>query len=402
LELLQRARELEFAKLGYQAEVGLARLDWVRERYAEAVERLQQLLAQPDLDQQIYSDVLAMLARIELAQGHHAPAARYAQEASRRYMILNSPLQALDMEQVLAGIEIQEREYERAVRREEGAYQQAQKLGITSVIASTLSSLADAYLQAGNRERALEAANEAYKIASQLKHSAPSAESLIAVGRITADLHKFDLSKDAYLQAQKAYESIGNLYGRYNVQRGLGWMYNLMEKVDEQVEAARQALSFATEYGDLGIIREARMYLALALSDNRSYEEAIQQIETVVHEAPMDAIVWWSFGWILWQAGEYDRSLEASQRALQIKPNENIVIRNVGHAYLAKGMPDEAEREYRRAIRERKGGENFIETIRSIKELIAVKPDTPRVQEMLELFIEEQKRLEALDQHETG
>jgi tetratricopeptide (TPR) repeat protein len=380
----------------------LARLDWIRERYVEAVDRLQQLLAQPDLDQQIYADVLAMLARIELAQGHRAPAARYAQEASRRYMILNSPYQELDMEQVLAGIEIQEREYERAVRREEAAYEQAQKLGVTSVIASTLSSLANAYLQAGNHEKALEAANQAYQIASQLRHSAPSADSLIAVGDITAELQKFDLSKDAYLQAGKAYESIGNVYGRYNVQRGLGWLYHLMEKVEEQVEATRQALVFATEYDDPGIIRDARVALAAALSDNHSYEEAIQHMEAIVHETPMDSLAWWNFGWILWQAGDYDRSLEASRRSLEIKPNENIVIRNIGHAYLAKGMPDEAEREYRRAIQERKGGENFIETISSIKELIAVKPDTPRVQEMLQLFIEEQKRLDALDQHETG
>jgi predicted Zn-dependent protease len=84
-----------------------------------------------------------------------------------------------------------------------------------------------------------------------------------------------------------------------------------------------------------------------------------------------------------------------SYRALDVDPAQTWTIRNLGHAYLAKGLPDDAEREYRRAIQDRKGGENFIETIRILKRILSQKSEVSRGREMLQLLEEEQRKLEA-------
>jgi hypothetical protein len=68
-----------------------------------------------------------------------------------------------------------------------------------------------------------------------------------------------------------------------------------------------------------------------------------------------------------------------SYRALDVDPAQTWTIRNLGHAYLAKGLPDDAEREYRRAIQDRKGGENFIETIRILKRILSQKSERLRL-----------------------
>lgn len=396
LDLLQDARELEFSSLGQQAELGLARVDWAREKPEAAVERLLQLLDQSSLNLQLYTDIQALLGRIELDRRHRRTAARYALEASHGYLVLDSPFQHLDMEKLLASISIEKREYEAAVQRLEAVSQQAQALGIPSFLASTLCDLADAYLAAGMQEKALEAANQAYRVASVIKLSALAAQTLMTVGRISAELGKYELSKNSYQQAHALYENIGKVPGQIDVNRGLSWMYYLMEQPEEQIKVARQAWALSQEYGDPAITRDSRMELALALSDNAVYEEAIQHFEAILSETPADALAMVNFGWVLYQAGQYDRSLVESQLALETDPTQTMAIRNLGHAYLAKGLPEQAEREYRRAIQERKGGEHFIETVRVLKKLLSEKPDLPRGKEMLALFEAEQARLDAV------
>jgi len=205
----------------------------------------------------------------------------------------------------------------------------------------------------------------------------------------------FDLSKSAYIQALNNYESIGNMYGQNLVYNGLAWMYYLMDQPQEQLQAARKAWELAKELGDPVFSRTVRKQLADALSDNAFHEEAIQHFDAILSETPSDAIVRTDFGLALFQAGKYDRSLEESHRALEIDATQTEAIRILGHAYLAKGLPEQAEREYRRAIQERKGGEHFIETIRELKNLLSEKPDLPRGQELLELIETEQNRLDA-------
>jgi tetratricopeptide (TPR) repeat protein len=354
-----------------------------------------QLLEQDNLDLALYADIIALLSRIEFSRGNRQAAYEYASQAHQTYQVLQSPYQRLDMEQLIAAIAIDGRDYEYAVQQLEGARQQAQTLGIPSVLADILSDLANAYLSAGQENEAIEAADQAYQVASKGALSTSTAETLITIGYILAELREFDRALDAYQQALVIYDSIGDRYGQISVHNGLNWMYYLMDQPQNQIQTARKAWELAQELNDPSYSRSLRMGLANALSDNGFHEEAISHFEKILSETPNDALAHGNFGWALYQAEQYDRSIEESQRALEIDDTQNMAIRNLGHAYLAKRMPDQAEREYRRAIQERKGGEHFIETIRFIKKLLAEKPNLPRGEEMLALFEEEQARLDA-------
>jgi tetratricopeptide (TPR) repeat protein len=393
--LSEHARELQFTRLSQQAEYGLARADLLNDDLNSSVDRLIELLEQDKLDLGLYADIMALLSRIEFTRGNRPAAVQYALQAHKTYLLLQSPYQSLDMEQLLASIALDGRDYEYAVQQLESARERAQALGIPSVLADVLSDLANAYLSAGLESEALDAADQAYQVACKITLSTPAAETLTTVGRILAELRKFELAPEAYHQALVVYDSIGNRYGQIRVHTGLAWMYYLMDQPEMQIQEARKAWELAQDLKDPIFSRSLRMGLANALSDNELHEEAISHFEAILSEAPNDAITLVNFGWVLFQAGQYDRSLEKSQRALDVDESQEMAIRNLGHAYLAKRMPDQAEREYRRAIRDRKGGEHFYETIRVIKKLLAEKPNLPRGEELLALFETEQARLDA-------
>ena len=189
------------------------------------------------------------------------------------------------------------------------------------------------------------------------------------------------------------YQSIGNVYGQISALHGLAWLYGLTEQRDAQI-----GCPFGLEDGQRlwGSGRDAGSAsgLALALSDSGFHSEAVQHMEAVVAETPSAGAIG-NLGWVFYQAGDYDRSLKESYRALDVDPAQTWTIRNLGHAYLAKGLPDDAEREDRRAIQDRKGGENFIETIRILKRILSQKSEVSRGREMLQLLEEEQRKLEA-------
>jgi tetratricopeptide (TPR) repeat protein len=238
------------------------------------------------------------------------------------------------------------------------------------------------------------AANEASRVASDIDLPFTAAETLMTIGKVRFELREFDLAEATYKQAKEAYQSIGNVYGQIAALNALTRLYSRMEKSDLEIGAARLAWKMASELGDTAQMRMARSELACALSDCGIHTEAIQHMESVVAEAPFDATAACMFSHILLQAGNYDRSLEESRRTLALDPAESVAILNLGHAYLGKGVSDDAELEYRCAIKERKGGENFIETLRSIRKMLSKEPDLPRGREMLQLFEEEQRKLE--------
>jgi tetratricopeptide (TPR) repeat protein len=122
-------------------------------------------------------------------------------------------------------------------------------------------------------------------------------------------------------------------------------------------------------------------------------DEAVAQFAAVVDEDPHDATAIGNQGWILYLAGDYDASIRASERALALDPAQVFTIRNVAHAHLAAGRPDEAAYHYRRAIESRRGGEDFRESIRVVRKLLEARPDTPRGYEMLEMLEEAQAGL---------
>lgn len=393
-ELSRHAAELEDFNLRIRADIGLARIEWFRGKPDAAAAKLEKLLQSGLQDLQLQTDVVLMLARIEWNRGRRGAAVRYAITASKNYTVLNSPLQQLEAERLLASIALDQRDYDEAVRRLEAALPLVNSVRIASLITSVLCDLANAYVAAGAQQQAQAAVSEAYRVASNIDLPSSAAETLMTIGKVWLELRKFDFSETAYKEAENIYKSIGDVYGQIGALRGLAWMYGRSEQRDGQISAARQAWEMTNELGDPAELRAARWELAIALSDSGIHDEAIQQMEAVVAEVPSDAFAIGTLGWLLYQAGDYDRSLKESRRALEVDPSQTWTIRNLGHAYLAKGHPEDAEREYRRAIKDRKGGENFVETIQVVKRLLSQVPDVPRGRKMLQLFEEEQQKLE--------
>ena len=393
-ELSRHAAELEDPSLRIQADIGLARIEWFRDKPDAAVTKLEKLLQGGLQDLQLQTDVLLMLARIEWNRGRRDAAVKYADAARRGYASLNSPLQQLEAERLLASIAIDQRDYNEAVRKLESALQLVKSVGIASLITSVLCDLANAYLQAGARQQAQAAASHAVSVASDIDLPSTAAEALMTIGRVGSELRNFKLSETAYQQAKDAYQSIGNVYGQIAALSGLAWLYNLSEQRDAQLSAARSAWDMATGLGDPMEARQTRIDLAAALGDCGLHADAIHHMEAVVAEAPSDAVAIGTLGWLLYQARDYDRSLKESRRALEVDPAQTWTIRNLGHAYLAKGLREDAEREYRRAIEERKGGENFVETIKVVKRLLSEVQAVPGGHELLQLLEEEQRKLE--------
>jgi tetratricopeptide (TPR) repeat protein len=304
-------------------------------------------------------------------------------------------LQQLEAERLLASIAIDQRDYDEAVRRLEASLQLVKSVGIASLIASVLCDLANAYLKSGARQQALAAVGEAVRVASDIDLPSTAAEALMAIGNVRSQLKEFGFAEAAYCQAKDTYASIGNLHGQLDALHALAWLYHETDQGDAKINVAREALEIAKSLNNPETIRNARMQLALALSDCDFHSEAIQHMEAAVDENPNNAWAVGSLGWVLYQAGEYDRSLKESHRALDLDAAETWIIQTLGHAYLAKNLPDDAEREYRRLVKGRKGGEDFVQVIREVKDLLSQKPHVRRGPEILQLLEEEQRKLEA-------
>jgi tetratricopeptide (TPR) repeat protein len=393
-DLHRHGVELENPSLMVNSEIGLARLDWIRDKPDVAISRLERLIEHRQQDLRLQTDIDLLLGRIELSRDCRERAVKFFRKASRGYSILGLLSQQIEVDRLLAATAIETRDYDGAVRKLQAAAELARAMGIKSLITSVLCDLARAHVSAGQREAALARIEEAAETACEIELPYTQAEALMAIGDIRANLKDFDPAERAYQQAQDIYERVRDLDGQIGVFLGLSWLHYLAGKPDSALHAARAAWQMISRLDDPARARDARMELATALSDCGFHAEAIKHLQAIVDEKPT-AITVGNFGWVLYAAGEYTRSLEQSRRALQLDPAATWVIRNLAHAYLASGKPDDAEREYKRAIQIRKGGEDFFESIRVVRKLLSEKPDLPKGREMLQMLEEEQRAIDS-------
>jgi len=393
-ELSRLATELENPSPLANAEFGLAKLDWIGEKSDDAIRRLEGLRESRAQDLRLQSDVDLLLARIEFSRNRRDTAARHCHKAAAGYAFLGSLSEQIEADRLMALIAIDARDYDQAVRRLEGTVELARAVGIPSLIISVLCDLAKAHLSAGQREASIARIEEATRNTSKIELPNTQAEALMTIGYIRSELKNFAPAEDAYQKARDVYERLGDQYGQFQTLSGLSRLYYLASESSKRLKVARAAWELLQGFGDRSEVRDARMDLSTALSENGFHAEAVEHMRAIVKEAPT-AINIGNLGWILYEAGDYDRSLQESRRALEVDPSQVWVIRNLAHAYLALGKADDAEREYKRAIQTRKGGEDFFETIRIVRKLASGRLDLPRVHEMLHMLEEEQQAIEA-------
>ena len=402
VEISRHAAELEDPSLQVQAELGFANIEQFREKHDLAAARLEKLLAGGLEDLYLQTKVMSMLGQVELSRhrlsgGRQDAATRYLLSASRGYAALGFLWEQVEAECMLAFVDKDRRDYDAAVRRLQSVTQLARAVDVPSLLTSVLCDLADAHLKAGDRSQALAVADEASRTATEIELPATAAQALVTIADIRAELREFEAAETAYQRAEAIYASIGDVGGQISTMHQMTRLYDRAQQPDAEIRTARLAWKLACDQKDPAQMRAARLELALALSDCGFHNEAVQHMTAVVDEAPYEASAITSLGWVLYQAGDLDRSLEESRHALEVDSGQLEAILNLGHAYLAKGLPDEAKREYLRAIQDRKGGENFTANIEIVQRLLAQRPDVPRGYEMLELLEKEQRKLDATE-----
>jgi tetratricopeptide (TPR) repeat protein len=395
-ELWQLAAAGQNRSLLTTAEIGLAQVDWSRGEHAAAVRRLETLLReQAGADPPLQADIHRLLGDIERSR-FEWPAARGHYLRVREIVAEFGSLPTLiDIERALAALELDTRDYDSAVARLVAVVALALTLGVPSIRVSILVDLANARLLAGDRAGSIESAEEAATVAETVSLPVTQAELLGTLGQIWLELALFPKAEQALRNALEHYRTLERHGAEVYTLIQLASVYDRSDDQKQQLGTAREALDVAQRYTGPVDQRNAREALALALGDSGAHEDAVALIEQVLEEEPDNPIHIGNAGWIMYQAGRYERSLDLSRAALARDPTQTWTIRNLGHAYLAMGRPEEAEREYQRAIAERRGGEDFRETIRVVRKLLARDPEVPRGAEMLRLLERTQAELEA-------
>jgi len=86
----------------------------------------------------------------------------------------------------------------------------------------------------------------------------------------------------------------------------------------KQFETARKALSPFLSMGKS--LRGIFYYYALALAEEKTFEEAVEYFDKAVQAFEFDAYAWGNLGIVLCQLGQYKRAIEALDRALALDP----------------------------------------------------------------------------------
>ena len=187
-------------------------------------------------------------------------------------------------------------------------------------------------------------------------------------------------------RARRLYKSNNRVDGELAALTGLCNVYEERGDYADAIEAGEDALSIARDLHDRGAEAAVIQSLSAAYGEVGQHQRAIDLLQDVLRSDPDDAGSVLNLGWTLYLAGDYERSIVESKRALRLDSTQTYAMRNLGHAYLASGHPEEADAWYRRAIDERHEGEDFVITLQVLRKLQKRRPDLPRVKEFIELF----------------
>ena len=385
-ELEQLGRQERDQDLIVEADLGLARVAWVRDETDAAIDRLERLLASLADDKIGYqATALSLLGDIERSLYHYDRATMLFGRARSLFAELGDGQPMIMTDQSLAEIELDTRDYTSALLRLEGIAPPARRIGVPSVTASVLADLLDARLRAGDCAGATAVAEEAAQLAASVHLPALIADLKTAAGRMWTELENYETAIAAHDQARTIYHDLGRVKNEIAQLSALAYIYGEAERYEEELAISSQAVELAVGLPDPSHLRFARSWLSIALADVGRYDEAIAIVDSLVQET-RDPTILGNVGWALFVAGHYERSLELSRQANEIDPNNIEGVRNIAHALLALGRPDEAEAHYRSAIESRRGGEHFRRTIREVRRLLERHPDLARGNEMLELL----------------
>jgi tetratricopeptide (TPR) repeat protein len=129
---------------------------------------------------------------------------------------------------------------------------------------------------------------------------------------------------------------------RYAQGYGYGWQY----QYDEAIRAYSQALQLYPDYAN-ALARRGQAYFH---TQPPELKKAIQDLQAASRLDSDNYSIFWNLGWAYYLLGDYAKSIEASQKSLDLNSKVCGPAFNIAIARLAMGKASEAEKEYEAAI----------------------------------------------------
>jgi len=164
-----------------------------------------------------------------------------------------------------------------------------------------------------------------------------------------------------------------------------------------RIDAARSGFRFLESYPDID-----NLQLAEAFHQLGEHEEALRLARLAVARNERSFAGHGSVGWFAYLVGELEESVEATRRAIELRPLEPAAHANLGVALLRKGDPEQAWMAYRHlvAIARRLEPEAAVRALEAALVDVDELPDVPAVSRSVagrvrELLVEERSRVNA-------
>jgi TolB-like protein/Tfp pilus assembly protein PilF len=149
----------------------------------------------------------------------------------------------------------------------------------------------------------------------------------------------FPKAKAAVLKALELDDALAEAHA------SLGFIKEVYDWDWEGAERAyRRAIELNPSYAT------AHHWYAMYLGIPKRYDEAFAYLRRAEELDPLSLRVRSGKGWLYFWSGQFDRMLQDAQTMLELEPGHGQVHYFLGHAYLAKGMYEEAIASYRREM----------------------------------------------------
>jgi len=149
----------------------------------------------------------------------------------------------------------------------------------------------------------------------------------------------FPKAKAAVLKALELDDALAEAHA------SLGFIKEVYDWDWEGAERAyRRAIELNPSYAT------AHHWYAMYLGIPKRYDEAFAYLRRAEELDPLSLRVRAGKGWLYFWSGQFDRMLQDAQTMLELEPGHGQVHYFLGHAYLAKGMYEEAIASYRREM----------------------------------------------------
>jgi tetratricopeptide (TPR) repeat protein len=363
-------------------------IDWIEGSYAAAGARFDEALEVVRSGGFATNEASLLLQIGAFYLSRHRPedARRYYEAALSRHRKLE--MAAGEWEAVL-GLGNVARDRVQYVQAAEYFRQAIELADTPSIKARSLAALADVQSTRGESEAARESAVQAVELAQSVGNRALEAELLATLGDVALTSKAFDEALESYHRSGDLHAEMKRPLGEVNAWIGIVATERARRRTDRAVEAAESLLARAAKAGDRDCEVKARSEAALAYSDARDYERALELVEEAIELDPEDPELLGTLSWILVSDGRYEPGLEASKAALTRDPTLSWAIANGALALLALGRTDEALAAYARAVEARSEGEDFEDDVEALKELLREHPDLRGGEEALRLLQED-------------